>query len=579
MALGQRVVDLELLAQLEGAPPETPMSPMSPMSPEAPSKAPKGAVTDPALLAQLESPMPSEGNIGASEAPQGPSAPLAQSLLSSNSQDFADTLADWSGLAQSQSKILGENGVRRLGTPEALVQAGGNVAAGVGKVGMAGLSKVDDVLTGGTGKEVAIAGITKAFEALQSTKAGRKVIGLAMQGGDVWEAYKKFDPQTAKTIGSAVEVGLLVAPGPKVKVNIPFRKLIGGLLEGSLDRTMKRRGKDFDIILGEDSLQKGRGPVQITGVTSRVSNKPTPWEEQRNATVASVKGVSKNNLDAKNHMLVRDAAEAERMALEAKIIKQGNTDIPKDQLTDELFKMQEDIMKSDELFALRGNKEVARYTEDLMYKAYDLVQKSDGTALGVLNARRQFDGWVDKAAGGFDQGKITAKNYATTLIRNKLNDAVETAVPNAQVRESLLKQHYLLNARDKFLANADKVGRDIPERVVESISNKFHVGPVGLKSIAAGIAGYLSIGLPATVSLGAVTGILMQMPKTLRNKTLASAISKIGTAMKSAKGEPLKELTIQRATLIEILRESQSVASDAQTEMQAPEFQQRERGI
>jgi hypothetical protein len=583
--MAELITDPELNAQIEASLGGSPSSASLP--PEAP-KVREGEVTDPELNARIEAALLAGSPTRAPEQPDQPELPsLATSIFSKNINDFTDTLSSWSGLEKKQGDMLGIESPRQIGTAEAAAQMGANVVAGMGTATMAGLSLADDTLTGGAGKDLATAGIIKAFEALQSTTMGKKAIGLAMQGGDVWGAYKKFDPQTAKTIGAAVELGLMAVPGPKgFKVGLPGGKTIGNKLvqEGinSSRRVTSRKASAIERVLA-DPIGKGKGDLVADPAYKggRNYHEPTDWERARNKTVAKVDGVSVDNNAGKNHIAVREAARKERKLLEAEITKKGNPVIDKDVVGDDLGKLVEEIKDSDQWLSIKGNKEISDYGQNILQKALDGIDSSDGTALGLLQARRDFDKFLLDSAGGWNPDRSAARDYASKLIRDRMNTHIAEAVPTVGFRKSLEKQSHLLDARDRFLDIAGKEGADMWDRMAKKVSGKFHVGPLGLKALAASAAASIGVvlNLPATIGVSAVLGAFAGLSKAAKSRALGQALVQTGVKIRSAKGEPLKALTAQRALILEMLKEVKSTASEAQTEYQATEFQQRKGGM
>jgi hypothetical protein len=494
-----------------------------------------------------------------------PIAPTASAVTQEPKDDNAwtrfvmgntDIAANVSGLAERERAILGQEKQRSIRPDEALVRAGSNVISGVGgavsdAVGPYIPQGVKDV----SGKVVGAVG-----------DAAMKV--PKVQGGvAAYRALQDVDPQSAETAGAVANVASMAIPGPK-GFGVPLSgvaKKIGSKGIQSLKRVSARKAKELEPLLA-DPIGSGRGDLMASGgLANRVSHAATPWELERNITVAKVPGVKAGNIAADNHIAAREAARAERRLLEARIKKAGNPLVNKNALGDDLGRMVEEITDSDALLTLRGNKPAQDYAQNLVQKSNEFIKNSDGTTLGILQARRDFDKWVEDAAGGFDVDRVTAKNVATKLIRDRINQEVFDAVPEIPVKLSLTKQSHLLDAKDRFLDQAKREGATRWERVINKVSGKAHVGPVGLMSIIGASGGGLTalatvMGLPvaAGVSGAALFGTLWAIPKVRRSQMLGSALTSISRKMRGVKGEPLKELSLQRAVLIEALKETQA---------------------
>ena len=164
---------------------------------------------------------------------------------------------------------------------------------------------------------------------------------------------------------------------------------------------------------------------------------------------------------------------------------------------DDLGKTVEDFADSDAALTLSGN--AVDNAQKIMWQAHKMINESDGTTLGLLNARRKLDKWIqDNAGKAFDADEINGRNAAQKLIRNQINDAVHEAVPSVGVRDKLLDQHKLLTANDYLTDTMRSEGVDVFDRFVKNIS-KGHVGPVGAVTTASAIGGALGL----TVGTGA----------------------------------------------------------------------------
>ena len=164
--------------------------------------------------------------IDAMPVPQAPpvapvaDTPLTDKLLGAYDKtvgSVADTMSSYSGLTVDEEETLGSDvegygSARQIEGPEALLQGAGAVVGGASSAVMdTALEAVPDVVKDKAGD---LAGA--AFEKVADTDLGKRGIELAKKGGKAWEGFKKAHPETAKTIGAALEVGLILAPAGKV---------------------------------------------------------------------------------------------------------------------------------------------------------------------------------------------------------------------------------------------------------------------------------------------------------------------------------------------------------------------------
>lgn len=84
------------------------------------------------------------------------------------------------------------------------------------------------------------------------------------------------------------------------------------------------------------------------------------------------------------------------------------------------------------------------------------LKQYDGTAAGVLQLRKDFDSNLNKIfAKDIFQGENVSREVAS-VIRNSLNDVVQSLAPNESIRSSLRRQHLALEARSNVSTNLAK---------------------------------------------------------------------------------------------------------------------------
>jgi hypothetical protein len=161
-----------------------------------------------------------------------------------------------------------------------------------------------------------------------------------------------------------------------------------------------------------------------------------------------------------------------------------------------------------------GDVEYIKAIEDIQRKAMDLFAESDGTAAGLLQARRDLDNYVRELKGdkAFNDPIMRPWNEALKAVRDGLNETIAFTVPDANVRERLLQQSRLLYARTEL---DDAVGKSWASRLgraMQHVKNKsgLHVSatPVGVAATmglassfaTSSIAPFLAV--PASLGLG-----------------------------------------------------------------------------
>ena len=268
-----------------------------------------------------------------------------------------------------------------------------------------------------------------------------------------FETAKKLPEGVQERAGDVANMAAMVAPN--ARISSPTN--IGAKLEklNTPSYTKTRKGK-IEQMLGDTSVDeltldaKGRKMAEVTD-----------WDAQVAEEVAKIPKVSTHGSIVRNRAVIRDEAINLREKLESTIKKRGNPKIDVPGLETRLDDLIEAIPDMPESVFLVGN--AGEKAQRLVTRLRDMLAKSDGTALGVLQVRRDFDTWVRKQNGKvFDAENASAVSFAQKLIRDELNNTVDSALPRLNLKASLDKQHKLLTASDKLL---NKARRDAESRI------------------------------------------------------------------------------------------------------------------
>lgn len=442
--------------------------------------------------------------------------------IDSASTSITDTLANYVGLDQEQHDMLGIEGQRQISGGEALIQGAGAFIGGVaGTVG-------DVVAEGYTelAPDVVKHGVEQATEALMETPLGQNGLALAQKGGKAWAAYEKKHPQAAKTIASALEIGLLVLPlGGKTLKSTGHNMLQKGLEQRTNAVAQKLAPKNKVEVKGRqgDSVQDWKGTRKY---------EPGYRDMEVAEEVATVKGFKPSWSSTHGHQKVKESTKKLRESLDQDIINAGNPQIDKTVFMDDLAKLVDEFADSDAALMLqKPSKDLA---QNMLYKIYDMVEASDGSAGALLQIRRDFDDWVmDHGGKAFDPTEINGRNAAQKVIRDRINNAVNDAVPAVKVKEKLRRQHLQLEAKDILYDQMSEEAETLFGRLIGDITQQGHVGPVGAATILGSAGGALGISLGSgLVGAGAGVGAVAAykaLDSAARRKLLGSLIQAAGT--------------------------------------------------
>jgi len=242
--------------------------------------------------------------------------------------------------------------------------------------------------------------------------------------------------------------------------------------------------------------KKGGGTITINPKTKRKEYVPSDREKVINAEVVRTAGINPKDPYTTNFRKLEDKAEKLRNNLDA-FISSRNAPVNKQALKTGLANKVNSI---DEDTFLVGNSRDHAIT---MYaKAQKLIDASDGTAMGILQVRRDFDAWVRQSRPKvFDSDYEHAAGVALRVIRDHMNDSVAVAVKSPSVKDALTKQHHTLSAAEllegKAYAEADgALGRMIG-KLEDKTGTRLPTTPqaqaMTIKTIGLGLVGGLGI--------------------------------------------------------------------------------------
>ena len=152
----------------------------------------------------------------------------------------------------------------------------------------------------------------------------------------------------------------------------------------------------------------------------------------------------------------------------------------------------------------------------LFDKAKDLLNKTDGSPVQVMEVRHELDKWIKKSGKESFDGNENAYTVAQRTVRDFLNTAVKDAVPEAPVHDKLRRQHLLLRAKDRVIPKAAKeadtrLGRHVQNLLKATDSSLPKTPMARIATVASGataVGGAAFTGaLPALTGLAAAGGL------------------------------------------------------------------------
>jgi len=339
----------------------------------------------------------------------------------------------------------------------------------------------------------------QAWDALAANPTVAKGIEIAQEGMDEYDAWAKENPQDAKQLEAAVNIGSLTKPK-----GAPISRS----LKKDANLTIRSNRKAAVREMMEPIGKKGDGTLKIEGkgLNRKKVYEPSKFEADVNSEVMRVPEVNPKRAYTENMNAVRDRSAYYRDELEEFIVKRKKN--PEISTTKLKTTIANKVNAIDEETLLVGD---ARAQAIKIYgKAQKLIDESDGTAMGILQARRDLDTWILKSKNGvFDSNMDSAIAVAAREVRGAMNDSVGNAVGSARVKKLLDRQHKLLSGADllesKALKEADGVVGRMIGRIEEQTGTKFPTTPLAQAATVVGAAA-LGGGVPAAGAAALIGG-------------------------------------------------------------------------
>lgn len=350
-----------------------------------------------------------------------------------------------------------------------------------------------------------------ALDQLQKSGAGEEVSNYAKEGIDaVKSQYGKLAeeyPKTAQTAGDLVNLAGVDAIGKTVADAIPAaiagKELIGvGLqksgaaLEKSGMGSFKKKRDDFVqyLVLPKEtpSVLADQNRVEI-GLNKSQKVVPDAGDAAIAKTISDLP-VSRNQSLLGNENIVKNGLSKEAENLKS-YLQNNDVPIPDDTIINAFSDVKNNLAKNPYVV---GNGEKA--AEVTVNNAMDILQKHPQTASGLLEARKEFDRFVEKQKPNvFGDGAETPVKAAVLEVRQTINNMIGDAVPHGNVLKSLEKQTHMYRAIDNISAKRAAEAKSRISRFAQKTSKA-----VGLKGAIAGTAATAGLSLASIPTLPTV---------------------------------------------------------------------------
>lgn len=482
--------------------------------------------------------------------------------------------ADLENRASEYEQTLKDFNSGKISYPEFVLQAYGKAAFGSfldvsGEAITTGLKGISFLIPDSVEKPVVDA-VTQGLDYIENTELGQRGIEALAEGVDAWSNFKEANPRAAKNIESVVNIGVVLAP-VKTKGNAA-PKPDATKLSTAADKLRQaanakehgeRKALALDLttpkLTEQVRAQRAKRTTQ-EGVINTNVYQPTARELEIADVVASLP-VKTGHSYQKNLNIVLGEAQKMNTSLTNRL-KQYTNPIDDYQVQSRIDKSIDTLLT--EKLTMVGDEQTAKILNVMADKIDSLWNASDKTPSALLQVRRDFDDWVLSNKGDvFGSEKIDNIKTGTQALRNALNDVLEESVPDANVKQSLRKQHLLLSGADELAVKAGNEAANSVTRLWENVTNLLPFKAETNRLIGAGLG--ISVGTAAAtvapvliptvitgvVAYGAYKGAL-KLPV---RKALATLLSQTDKALKVAKNpDMVKQLRQDRAAIVELLK-------------------------
>jgi len=418
--------------------------------------------------------------------------------------------------------------------------------------------------------------VSGAFTTLAETPVGKAGLEAVKAGVDRWSEFKAANPQEAKTIESAANIGLLAFPVSKKALSGRAAKLerkAAAMTRGQRDKFVHDLvlPKPTPKVLTEQAARtKEKGKFLRQKVVSLSKRERLIFDE-----VKRVKGLNPRRSVQHNRNAIGKQLDVLARNLEDAVGKKRII-VLKTNVTDQITKNMDDLLKTNPLVA--SDKSFVNMMDSIKRNASRILDKHPQTPRGILQARREFDGWARKIRKStFDDTTTNTFKEAVKSTRNAMNDAVDKSIPSAGVRTSLKRQNLLFDA----LENIDpKAAAEGSNAIVRTFNKLTQVGPARTKAVQAlgTVTGLGVIGASATFSTPLAVGLGIGAITYAGRKALMSPTTKRGVA-KLLRGldkilpttknpSVLRQLRADRAVIVEMLKNTELIEESNGNEVQ-----------
>ena len=361
--------------------------------------------------------------------------PRPESSLLERSGEVIQRRGTSIGETLSRPLDLGLHQEGALGVGEKLVRTLGDLAGGVGEIAGDAIMTGISYLTPDLAKEA----VDDAFNYVSQTEAGKEGLRLATLSADKYKGWADANPDDAKLLESYYNIGAFLTPATKIKAPVldvaeTLEDTGGNLVKSGRS---KIRGEERDIItamLEPDAKHLTGEDFDVSEITQKITYNPQSPYTQETIDIVTDSGIVKpKKTYTYNSKKLGEAAKRERNILEARLARE-DVILNKANVLREIETKAQQFL--DEAQRTIGDETKLKQVNSIFGEAVRQIQNSDGSLLGLLEARRGVDKFTRSYDGKVDFTTQNSLATASRAVRNAMNEILERESKNTEVASS-----------------------------------------------------------------------------------------------------------------------------------------------
>tara|TARA_R110000751_G_scaffold307839_1_gene432649 strand:+ start:868 stop:2541 length:1674 start_codon:yes stop_codon:yes gene_type:complete len=459
--------------------------------------------------------------------------------------------------------IIDVLGAPAIMTTKSLLPAAGEVVG----TGLKTAGQLLSLAIPDTIEEYTMEGLSAIAYDISETPFFKEGLEAAGRGYSQFLEFKEKHPSEAERLSSGFNLLLMGLPATKVPpVTDTLDKWSWTVANAGRIQGIEQRRDIIGQILAPVKLErKDIRRTDTKGLTGRITTTPDAMEQEVINVVSLIPKVKGSNNPIKNANAVYDEIDATAERLIKRLKLKGNPTIDRDALN---AGMDTEVARYFASNAAQAGIASPTKMQAILDEAKKLISASDGTATGILQARKDLDKWLD----GIDPKMVNdeymdSKAKALKIIRESMNNAVDAAVPDVDVKGLLRKQYLMYKAFDNL---ADKSTKLASTSLARAYVNAKRVTGMSIPTTPLAMAATASAGTMAlssgwlafatgTLALGAgavVTSRMLKGPSA--KKGLGVLLGQVSKAIKMSKSkEMIEQLKADRLVIISLLEQPQ----------------------